>query len=231
MSRNTILNGLRAALRARPGDAGREAAVDDRLRGAGPGHIVPARARGRSAAERVAAFVELAGANGATVERVPGTDAVPGAVADYLAHNNLPARVRLAPAPWLGDLPWAEHPLLEVSAGAARADDPASVTPCFAAIAETGTLMLLSGPDSPTTLNFLPETHIAVVRASEVVGPVEEAIVRLRARGVDYMPRAVNFISGPSRTADIEQTMYMGAHGPKRLHIVIVDEADGRART
>ncbi len=230
MSRNTILNGLRAALRVRPGDAGREAAVDDRLRGARPGHIVPARARGRSAAERVAAFVELADASGATVERVPGTDAVPGAVADYLTHNNLPARVRLAPAPWLNDLPWAEHPLLDVSTGAARADDPASVTPCFAAIAETGTLMLLSGPDSPTTLNFLPETHIVVVRASEVVGPFEEAIIRLRGRGADYMPRAVNFITGPSRTADIEQTMYMGAHGPKRLHIVIVDEGDDRAR-
>lgn len=229
MSRNTILTTLRGGLRA-GGNPGREAAVGERLRGARPGHVVPARARGRSTAERIAAFVELARASGATVERVHDTSGVPGAVADYLAQNNLPARVRLAPASWLTDLPWAERSILDVSTGAARADDPASVTPCFAAIAETGTLMLLSGPDSPTTLNFLPETHIVVLRTSEVVGPFEEAIMRLRARGADFMPRALNFVTGPSRTADIEQTMYMGAHGPKRLHIVIVDTPDARAR-
>jgi L-lactate dehydrogenase complex protein LldG len=230
MSRGTILTTLRGALRVRPGDAEREAAVAARLRGERSGHVVPARARGLRTAECVAAFAERAGLNGATVDRVADPESVPGAVADYLARNNLPARVRLAPTAWLNDLPWSERPILEVSAGAARADDPASVTPCFAAIAETGTLMLLSGPTSPTTLNFLPETHIVVARASDVVGPFEEAIVRLRARGEDFMPRAVNFITGPSRTADIEQTMYMGAHGPKRLHIVIVDDADDRGR-
>lgn len=224
MSRDAILVGLRGALRVQRGDPARAAAVAARLRGERAGHVVPARARGKTAEQRVAAFIELAEAQGASVARLAGVAAVPAAVADYLAGNNLPARVRVAPGALFDRLPWAERPTLDVSAGIARPEDSASLTPCFAAIAETGTLMLLSGPDSPTTLNFLPETHIVVVRQADVVGPFEEALLRLRARGGDFMPRTVNFITGPSRTADIEQTMYMGAHGPKRLHILMVGD-------
>ena len=95
------------------------------------------------------------------------------------------------------------------------------------AVAETGTLVLLSGPDNPTTINFLPETHIVVLRAHDIVGPYEAAWNALREiYGERSLPRTVNLISGPSRTADIEQTIIMGAHGPKRLHVVIV--ADDR---
>ncbi|MEZ5579927.1 MAG: LUD domain-containing protein [Candidatus Competibacteraceae bacterium] len=73
--------------------------------------------------------------------------------------------------------------------------------------------MLLSGPHSPpTTLNFLPDTHIVVLRADRIVGAYEDAWDLLRARGLG-MPRTVNFITGPSRSADIEQTVQMGAHG------------------
>jgi L-lactate dehydrogenase complex protein LldG len=86
--------------------------------------------------------------------------------------------------------------------------------------------MLRAGPDHPTTLNFLPDTHIVVLRASRVVGPYEDGWARLREAGA--MPRAVNFVSGPSRTADIEQTIQLGAHGPRRLHIVLVEDGDGR---
>lgn len=227
MSRDSILGSLRASLGARPDDAARSEAVTARLRGERLNHIVPSRARGLSHRDRIDLFLKLAAMSGATVERVSNASAVPGAVADYLARNNLPAQARLAPDPWLTGLPWADRPILEVSKGIARPDDPAGVSPCFAAIAETGTLMLLSGPNAPTTLNFLPETHIVVARADQVVGPFEEALIRLRARGADFMPRTVNFITGPSRTADIEQTMYMGAHGPKRLHVILVDDAHG----
>ncbi len=100
------------------------------------------------------------------------------------------------------------------------------MTPAFTAVAETGTLMLRSGPDHPTTLNFLPDTHIVVLRAGQIVGPYEDAWAKLRAAG--DMPRAVNFVSGPSRTADIEQTIQLGAHGPRRLHIVLIEDGDAR---
>ncbi len=85
--------------------------------------------------------------------------------------------------------------------------------------------MLVSGPQSPTTLNFLPETHIAVLRASRMVGPYEDAWERVRALyGRGGLPRTVNFITGPSRSADIEQTIQLGAHGPRRLHIVLIED-------
>jgi L-lactate dehydrogenase complex protein LldG len=91
------------------------------------------------------------------------------------------------------------------------------------AAAETGTLLLVSGADNPTTLNFLPEAHTVLIAASDIVGSYEEAFDRLRAiHGEGYLPRTVNLISGPSRTADIEQTIVRGAHGPSRLHVLIL---------
>jgi len=94
------------------------------------------------------------------------------------------------------------------------------LTTAFAAIAETGTLMLLSGPHGPTTLNFLPSTHVVVLFESQVTGAYEDAWDLLRA--LPDMPRTVNLITGPSRTGDIEQTIYLGAHGPLNLHVVLV---------
>ena len=91
-------------------------------------------------------------------------------------------------------------------------------------MAETGTLMLPSGSETPSTLNFLPDTHVVVLKSRDVVGPYEEAWDRLRAGG-KTLPRTVNFVTGPSRTGDIEQTIYLGAHGPRHLHILLIDEA------
>ena len=157
----------------------------------------------------------------ATVTRVPSIEAVPEAVARYLAAENLPAELVMAPDPGLDDVPWEARPLLRIRRGRAEPDDAVSLTPCFAAVAETGTLMLLSGPQTPTTLNFLPDTHIAVVRADQIVAIYEDGWDRLR---VDRsLPRVVNFITGPSRTGDIEQRIVLGAHGPRRLHIVVID--------
>ena len=150
---------------------------------------------------------------------------MPAAVARYLKSNNLPAELRLAPAADLTAMPWDSEPLLTVRSGRAEPDDQVSVTGAFAGIAETGTLMLLSGTAGPTTLNFLPDNHIVVLKASDVVGPYEAAWNRLRARdGKSAMPRTVNFITGPSRTADIEQTIQLGAHGPRRLHILVIED-------
>jgi L-lactate dehydrogenase complex protein LldG len=72
-------------------------------------------------------------------------------------------------------------------------------------------------------LNFLPECHTVLVAASDIVGSYEEAWDRIRALSGDAtLPRSVNLISGPSRTADIEQTIVRGAHGPRRLHVLIL---------
>ena len=104
-----------------------------------------------------------------------------------------------------------------------------SVQHGFAAVAETGTLMLPSAPERPTTLNLLADTAVVVLRASRVVGAYEEAWDLLRAENHDarsggFMPRNIRWVTGPSRSADIEQTLELGAHGPRRLHVVLVED-------
>jgi L-lactate dehydrogenase complex protein LldG len=131
----------------------------------------------------------------------------------------------MAPDEELEALPWKDQPMLTVTRGAAREPDAVSVTGALAGIAETGTLMLHSGPGGPSSLNFLPETHVVVLPAARVVGSYEDGWDLLRRRfGNGTMPRTVNFITGPSRSADIEQTIQLGAHGPRRLHIVLVGD-------
>ncbi len=154
---------------------------------------------------------------------------MPGAVADYLAQRNLPAQLVLTPDPQLAEIPWDDRPTIGLREGIAGADDLVGLTAAFAGVAETGTLMLVSGPESPTQNNFLPDNHIVVLRAEQIVPTYEEGWNRLRALktltdGKFTMPRTVNFITGPSRTADIELKIELGAHGPRRLHILIVDE-------
>ena len=123
-------------------------------------------------------------------------------------------------------MPWAAT-ALEIARGPSEGDDLNAVSAAFAAVAETGTLALVSGPDNPTTLNFLPDNHFVVVFADDVVGDSESVFARLRKPPMApaRLPRTVNFITGPSRSADIEQTLLLGAHGPRRLHIVVVGAA------
>ena len=103
-------------------------------------------------------------------------------------------------------MPWDERPLLTIRRGRAEPGDAVSVTPCLAAVAETGTLMLVSGAETPTTLNFLPDTHIVVLRAGQVVASYEDGWdLVARSRDADAWPRTINLITGPSRTGDIEQ--------------------------
>lgn len=219
--RHDILGGIRKALNRGPLDAG--AADSLRARLADPQrNLIPARATDLDDAGRIALFVAMAEEVQTTVTRVASLADVPGAVASYLASENLPAELVMAPDPALDAIPWGERPLLQLRRGKAAPGDQVSVTPAFAAIAETGTLMLTSGAETPSTLNFLPDTHVVVLEAGQVVPTYEEGWTRLRARG--DMPRTVNFITGPSRTGDIEQRIQLGAHGPRRLHIVLVDE-------
>ncbi len=230
--REQILGGIRKALKRGPLDG----AKADELRAglANPKrNLIPARATVLAPQAQTDLFVAMAEEVQTTVERVVSLAAVPGAVASYLAAENLPAEFVMAPDPALDAIPWAERPLLQFHRGRAQAGDQVSVTPAFAGIAETGTLMLISGAETPSTLNFLPDTHILVIRADQIVPTYEEAWTRLRARQAARdeaaLPRTVNFITGPSRTGDIEQRIQLGAHGPRRLHIVLVDPSSSSA--
>lgn len=227
MSKEAILGAIRRGLKRGPLPADQQAMLEGRLM-THPRHLIPARSR-RPRPDQIALFVHNVEKEFGTVERVPDAAAVPAAVADYLAAQNLPPRFAMAPHPELTAIPWAERPLLEMEQRRARASDQVSLQHGYAAVAETGTLMLPSAPERPTTLNLLAETEIVVLRASRVVGAYEEAWDRLRAENRDarsggFMPRNIMFVTGPSRSADIEQTLELGAHGPRRLHVILIDD-------
>jgi L-lactate dehydrogenase complex protein LldG len=227
-ARDDILAAVRRGLRRGPLPAEAAAELQERVAGHRR-NLIPARATALDHRGRVDLFVAMAEEVQTTVARVGSPDDVPGEVARYLAAENLPAELVMAPEPALDAIVWDARPLLQIRRGRAEAGDAVSLTPCLAAIAETGTLLLASGADTPTSLNFLPETHIVVVRTGQVVAGYEDGWDLLRARFADQpgaMPRTVNFITGPSRTGDIEQRIELGAHGPRRLHVVLIDAAE-----
>lgn len=165
-----------------------------------------------------ARFRERALSLASTIDEASTVEDVPALVARYLRARSLPLRAVC----WREflELDWTGSGL-SIDARAAQGGDLVGITGAFCAISETGTLMTLTGADTPPTVSLLPETHIAVLRRDRVVRSMEDAWVLLRSERAD-LPRAVSFISGPSRTADIEQTVTLGAHGPYRVHIVLV---------
>jgi L-lactate dehydrogenase complex protein LldG len=169
----------------------------------------------------VARFRRRAEAMQSTTAAVARMTDVPAAVAGYLGAQGLP----LAGCVWprLARLDWASAGL-RFEARAAGDRDAVGITGVFAALAETGTLMVVSGPDTPATTSLLPETHVAVVPADRIVAHMEDAWELARAE-LGELPRMVNFISGPSRTGDIDQRIVVGAHGPYRVHMLVVGAA------
>lgn len=222
-ARARVLGRIRTALGVDGPDAERLARVEARL-ATPPRGPIPERAR-RPAPDRIALFAAMLEEQGAEVRRLAKAADIPAAIVDYLRAINLPARVRMGDDPVLAGLPWQSVSTLERLTGAAGPDDPAGLSRAAAAAAETGTLFLVSGPANPTTVNFVPDVHIAVIAAHDVLGSYEEAWDRVRSLAPsDRLPRSVNLISGPSRTADVEQTIIMGVHGPRRLHVLLIGE-------
>lgn len=221
-ARAQILNGIRRSLHRGELAGPARQAVEARLAAPPRGPSV-ARAQLPQPA-KVALFCQWAEANNATVARVTAGE-VAGEVSAYLMRNNLPARAAMAPSPLLDGYDWASQKMLALRRGRGEGGDQVSITGAFAGIAETGTVVMASGPDHPVSLNLLPDTHVVVLRESDIVAGYEDVWARLRERyGKDAMPRTVNTITGPSRTGDIEQAMELGAHGPRRMHVVVVRE-------
>jgi len=212
-SRDRILGSIRSALgRSGPLPEVQAAAIRAQV------EQHPIGPRPRMEWEPVERFRERARLLSSTVDEVSGWDDVPTAVARYLQAHALALRAVVWPD--MPPLDWRAADL-DVESRRAEGTDLVGITGCFCAIAETGTLLTLSGRGTPPSTSLLPETHIALVPCSRIVKTMEDAWALLRAERVQ-MPRAANFISGPSRTADIEQTLVLGAHGPYRVHVVLV---------
>jgi L-lactate dehydrogenase complex protein LldG len=220
-ARSAILGRVRAALGRGPGDAPASAAAEACVAAHRQGP------RPRLPEDRVGRFMQRATDMASTVERIGSTEEIPGAVARYL--DALELSPALAEQKAHSGVCWPEFAALDwPAAGLAieprptTGDDRLGITACFCGIAETGTLVLVSGADTPTATALLVATHVAVVRRARIVPGMEEAFALLRAERSTF-PRAVNLISGPSRTGDIEQTIVLGAHGPFRVHILVLD--------
>jgi len=219
-ARDNILAKVRTALGKRARDEAGFAAAEATMRAHASGP------RPRLAADPVEQFVRRSRDMGSTVERIGDRAEIPQCTARYLAALELPpalaAQKSTAGVCWpeFAALDWAGAGLA-IEARPTTGGDRLAITGCFCAIAETGTMVVLSGADTPTAHALLPDTHIAVVQADRIVGSMEDAFALIR-RDCDRLPRAINMISGPSRTGDIEQTIVLGAHGPYRVHILVV---------
>lgn len=215
-ARERILGRIRSALgREGPPDpeatrAAREAAVGDGT---------PQRPAWQG--DDLTRFQQCLEAASGTWVTVPTMAAVGRAVADYLAERPAGTTVHRAPDPALDAIDWPDHLTVETARDGRAA--LVGVSRALAGMAETGSLALASGPENPATLAFLPDYHIVVLRTTDVVPWFEDIWHRMRATE-DFPPRSFNFITGPSRTADVEQTLQLGAHGPRSLHVVLVEK-------
>ncbi len=161
-----------------------------------------------------------------TVERLADRAAIPAAVARYIDALVLAPALEVQRSkagvcwPEFADLDWRGAGLT-IEPRPTLGQDRLGITGTFCAVSETGTLVFLTGAQTPTASAMLVDTHVAVVTRDRIVSGMEEAFALIRSEQ-GRLPRAVNFISGPSRTGDIEQTIVLGAHGPFRVHILVL---------
>lgn len=219
-SRAEIFANIRRGLRRAEASEAQREAVRQRLQ-QHPRNLIPSRSQHDHEAQ-IELFIRMAREAAAEVIELDSLEQLPTAVADNLEQKGQNELV-LASDASLTSLGWtAVHERIECHQRVGQVGDQASLTLALAGIAETGTLMLYSRPDSPTTLNFLPDTHLVVLSKQAIVGPYEDAWDRLREVSPGRLPRTVNMITGPSRSADIEQKLQMGAHGPRQLVIFLI---------
>lgn len=166
----------------------------------------------------VETFIARASLANAEVRVLRSADDVPQAVADLLRAKNLPAAIHLPGGS--EQFPWQSAPGLTLETVPPGPDDAALASAAFG-IAETGTLAYPAAPGAPASWHFRAGLEIAVLPAEAIVAHMETALARIRDAG--GLPHTVNFVTGPSRTGDIEQTLELGAHGPKALAILLID--------
>ncbi len=221
MSKAEILGNIRRGLGRGEPTAQQRSAAESRL-AAKADNLIPKRGQ-LPHDEQVKLFKDMAIEAAAEIIELDSTSEVPMAVSEWLHKMNIRELVSASNAE-LTEMDWSALGDIQRVERVAQVGDMASITSSFAGIAETGTLMLHSGSESPTTLNFLPDVHMVVLHKSTIVGPYEDAWKKLRAAHGGKMPRTVNMITGPSRSADIEQKLQMGAHGPRTLVILLIND-------
>ncbi|WP_353570132.1 LUD domain-containing protein [Candidatus Albibeggiatoa sp. nov. BB20] len=161
-------------------------------------------------------FIQQLESVSGSYEHIGSITEFPDAVMRFLQQHELEPEI-LCDAQLKVSCSWPEE--LTLQHRPAKAGDSASVSYAFAGVAETGSIAMLSSENNPTSFNFLPDNHIVLLEQKNIVSYIEDVwnTIRHQAR----TPRTVNIITGPSRTADIEQSIQLGAHGPCHLHVII----------
>ncbi|WP_347267787.1 LUD domain-containing protein [Paracoccus sp. (in: a-proteobacteria)] len=211
-ARDTILSAIRAA--TGPARPAADIAAEAAALLADPDESRP-RLAGATLPE---AFAAKATALGTTIDRIPDMAAAPAAVRAYLEAQGLGRRLALQPDPALAALDWSG---MDTHAGIAP-DEPASLCLALWGIAEGGSLVIHSGPNSPILLSFLPLHHVVLLPEAKLLPYLEDYAARL---GTADIPRNAVLITGPSGTTDIEGSYVRGAHGPGFLHVILIGDA------
>ena len=222
MSRAAILAKVRAGLKVeRGGDIARRASVEARLAGGGS-RLVPARGE-VGGEERVALFKSFLAAQGTDVIEIDEAGEIPISILGYLEARGLALRVRTGSDPLFAALPWTKAPSLARGAGAAEPDDRAGLSRALAGVAETGRWC------SPPVRTIRRRSRCCRRRTSWSCGarrssaPMRRRSLWSRASWArPELPHTLNLISGASRTGDIGGRIVMGAHGPRRLAVILL---------
>ena len=220
--REAILSRIRKSLSVNESNENRRAQVKERLFSS-PIGIIPQRGQLERDA-KCELFVEKAKNVQTTVDIINSYNEIPNVVAKYLRDNNLPSILQMGENERLATVPWNNTPHLQIKKYIATNADAVSITHALSGVAETGTVILESGRENPTGNNFLPQAHIVVIDVNTIDGDFESTWSTMRKiYGKGKLPRTVNMITGPSRSGDIEQTLLLGAHGPRALHFIVVN--------
>jgi L-lactate dehydrogenase complex protein LldG len=169
-------------------------------------------------ADAVGQFAARARSTAADVHEIAHVDDAPEAIWSILVKKNAARSVHIPEVSEANTLPWQRAPGLNVMRDRPSGSDSA-VSFANYGIAETGTLVFCSGERSPSSWHYLPGLEFVVMRRALILPRMENVIDTLAQGGA--IPATVNLVTGPSRTADIEQTIERGAHGPRELCILI----------
>ena len=170
------------------------------------------------AGDPLTSFIARAEASIAQPHRIASIADAPAKIADILRLTNAAPELHVPPESSLVQLPWHAAPAVTVSAAAPTGEQSALSAAEFG-IAETGTLVFFSGPNSRSSWHFLPGREFVLIERSRILPRLEDVIAQIEK--LPGIPATINLVTGPSRTADIEQTIELGAHGPREIHILI----------
>ena len=219
-------NAIFAKIKAADAKRGKAAAPEAKSRlETPPPQLVPA--IGKPAPEEARdLFITKAIELGCTVADCPSFEEVPEKVSAYLIEQESPQQVILPVDEELSSLGWLAAGLsVSAQTGSDALDGNTSVTRAIAGVAETGAVAVASSSKYPVSLGLLPDRHIFVLKVDEITGGYEDVWkVARAAKDNQGMSRALNLVGGPSRTADIEATLVMGAHGPRTVHIILIGD-------